>query len=100
MVETLGARRLHPALGHGICPRRPEWRANLLYTKVPHTAIEAHAKAAIAIVNQKSRGRALPGAAFDDLLGGPIGRRMLCYLDVKNLPIGKPDHEEDIERLK
>ena len=39
-------------------------------------------------------------AAFDDLLRCPLGRRMPRNFDVEDLSIGKPDHEEDIERLE
>jgi hypothetical protein len=69
-------------------------------TKVSHAAIKTHAIAAIAIVNQKPLRPPIPRAAFDDLLGGSLGRRMPRNFDVEDLSIGKPDHEEDIERLE
>jgi hypothetical protein len=48
----------------------------------------------------KTVAAAIPRAAFDDLLGCPLGRRMPRNVDVEDLSIGKPDHEEDIERLE
>jgi hypothetical protein len=90
----------HPALGDGIGPRWPEACANLLYTKLSHAAIKTHAIAAIAIVNRKSRPPPIPRAAFDDLLSRPLGRRMPRYLDMQDLSISKPDHEEHIKRLE
>ena len=78
----------------------PEWRANVPYTKVSHAAIKTHAIATIAIVNQKPWWPPIPRAAFDDLLGCPLGGRMPRNFDVEDLSIGKSDHEEDIERLE
>jgi hypothetical protein len=74
--------------------------AGCITFKVSHAAIETHAIAAIAIMNQKPWRPPIPRAAFDDLLGCPLGRRMPCNFDVEDLSIGKPNHEEDIERLE
>ena len=65
-----------------------------------HSAIESHAVAAIAIVNQKSRRPSIPGTAFDNLLGRPFGRRVARHPDVQDFSIGVPNHEEDMERLE
>jgi hypothetical protein len=42
------------------------------YAKVPHATIKARTITAVPIVNQKSRWRPVPGAAFHDLLRCPV----------------------------
>jgi hypothetical protein len=54
--------------------------------------------AAVAIVNQESRWRSIPGAAFHDLLRGPVRCRMPRHCNVEDLPVRKPDDEEDVKR--
>jgi hypothetical protein len=54
--------------------------------------------AAVAIVDQEPRSRSIPGAAFHDLLRGPVRRRMARHCDVENLPVREPDDEEDVKR--
>jgi hypothetical protein len=56
----------------------------LLYAKVLHATIKARTMAAVSIVNQKSRGRLLPGAAFHNLLRCPIRCRMARHFDVED----------------
>ena len=43
---------------------RPKRRTKLPYSEIPHATIEVRAIAAVAIVNQESRRRSTPGAAF------------------------------------
>jgi hypothetical protein len=49
---------------------------------------------------RESVSRENPGAAFDNLLGRPFGRRVACHADVQDFSIGVPNHEEDMERLE
>jgi hypothetical protein len=63
-------------------------------------SIEVRATAAVAIVNQESRRRLIPGAAFHDLLRGPVRCRMPRHCNVEDLPVGEPDDEEDVKRLE
>jgi hypothetical protein len=67
---------------------------------MPHATIKARTIATIPIVNQKSRWRPVPGAAFHDLLGCPICCRMPGHFSVEDLSVGVPNHEEDVKRLK
>jgi hypothetical protein len=71
----------------------------LLYAEVPDSTIKARTVAAISIVNQKSRRRPVPGAAFHDLLCSPIRCRMLCHFGVEAFSVGMPNHEEDVKRF-
>jgi hypothetical protein len=96
MVQTFRSRRPHPSLSNGIGAGRPEWRANLPYSEAPQAAIEVRTIAAVAIVNQKSRWRSVPGAAFHDLLCGPVRCRMPRHLNVEDLPVSESDDEEDV----
>jgi hypothetical protein len=56
--------------------------------------------AAVAIVNQKSGWPSVPGAAFHDLLCGPVRCRMPRHFDVEDLPVSESDDEEDVKRLE
>jgi hypothetical protein len=68
MVQTFGSRRSHPSLRDGIGSGRPERCTDLPYSKTLHATIEVRAIAAVAIVNQESRWRLIPGAACHDFL--------------------------------
>src|SRR6201997_3620778 len=100
MVQTFGSRRSHPSLSDGIGSGRPARRTNLPNSEAPHATIEVRAIAAVAIVNQESRWRSIPGAAFDDLLRGPVRCRMPRHCNVEDLPVREPDDEEDVKRLE
>src|SRR6201984_2156961 len=100
MVQTFGSHRSHPSLSDGIGSGRPERRTNLPYTETPHATIEVHAIAAVGIVNQEPRWRSIPGAAFHDLLRGPVRCRMPRHCNVEDLPVREPDDEEDVKRLE
>src|SRR5215469_13655162 len=92
------SRRSHPSLSNGIGSGRPERRPNLPYSETPHATIEVRAIAAVAIVDQESRWRSIPGAALHDLLRDPC--RMPRHCNVENLPVREPDDEEDVKRLE
>ena len=100
MVRTFGSHRSHPSLSDDIGSGRPERCTNLPYSETPHATIEVRAIAAVAIVNQESRWRSIPGAAFHDLLRGPVRCRMPRHCNVENLPVREPDDEEDVKRLE
>src|SRR6516162_11341302 len=100
MVQTFGSHRSHPSLSDGISAGRPERRTNLLYSETPHATIEVRTIAAVAIVNQESRWRSIPGAAFHDLLRNPVRCRMPRHCNVEDLPVREPDDEEDVKRLE
>src|SRR5262252_6972346 len=100
MVQTFRSRRSHPSLSNGIGSGRPERRPNLPYSETPHATIEVRAIAAVAIVNQESRWRSIPGAAFHDLLRGPVRCRIPGHCNVEDLPVREPDDEEDVKRLE
>jgi hypothetical protein len=68
------------------------------YAKVPHATIKARTIAAVPIVNQKSRWRPVPGAAFHDLLRCPVRCWMPRHFSVEDFSVGMPDHEEDVKR--
>jgi hypothetical protein len=72
LVQTFGSRRSRASLSDGIASGRPEQRTNLPYSETPHATIEVRAIAPVAIVNQESRWRSIPGATFHDLLYGPL----------------------------
>jgi hypothetical protein len=72
----------------------------LPYAKVPHATIKARTIAAIPIVNQKSRWRPVPSAAFHDLLGCPSRYWMPRHFSVEDFSVGVPNHEEDVKRLE
>jgi hypothetical protein len=72
----------------------------LLYAKVPHATIKARTIATIPIVNQKSRWRPVPGAAFHDLLGCPIRCWMPRHLSVGDFSVGVPNHKENVKRFE
>jgi hypothetical protein len=72
----------------------------LPYAKVPHATIKARAIATIPIVNQKSRWRPVPGAAFHDLLRCPIRCWMPRHFSMEDFSVGMPNHEEDVKRLE
>jgi hypothetical protein len=48
----------------------------LAYSETPHATIEVRATATVATVDQESRWRSIPGAAFHDLLRGPVRCRV------------------------
>jgi hypothetical protein len=100
MVQTVGSHRSHPSVRDGIGSGRPERCANLPYSETPHATIEVRAVAAVAIVNQESRRRLIPGAAFHDLLRGPVRCRMPRHGNAEDLPVREPDDEEDVKRLE
>src|ERR1700747_2642579 len=100
MVQTFGSHRSHPSLSDGIGSGRPERCTNLPYSETPHPTIEVRAIAAVTIVNQESRWRSIPGAAFHDLLRGPVRSRMPRHCNVEDLPVREPDDEEDVKRLE
>src|ERR1700751_4674941 len=100
MVQTFGSRRSHPSLSDDIGPGRPERCTNLPYSETPHATIEVRAIAAVAIVNEKSRRHSIRGAAFYDLLRGPVRCRMSRHCDVEDFPVRESDDEEDVKRLK
>src|SRR6201982_3681170 len=100
MVQAFGSHRSHPSLSDGIGLGRPERRTNLPYSQTPHATIEVRAVAAVAIVNQESRWRSIPGAAFHDLLRGPVRCRMPRHCHVEDIPVRAPDDEEDVTRLE
>src|SRR5215472_16466259 len=100
MVQTFGSHRSHPSLSDGIGSGRPERRTNLPYSETPHATIEVRAIAAVAIVNQESRWRSIPGAAFHYLLRGPVRCRIPGHCNVDDLPVRAPDDEEDVKRLE
>src|SRR6201997_2143869 len=100
MVRAFGSHRSHPSLSDGIGLGRPERRTNLPYSQTPHATIEVRALAAVAIVNQESRWPSIPGAAFHDLLRGPVCCRMPRHCNVEDLPVREPDDEEDVKRLE
>src|SRR5215472_5189052 len=98
MVQTFGSHRSHPSLSDGIGSGRPERRTNLPYSETPHATIEVRAIAAVTIVNQESRWRSIPGAAFHDLLRGPVCCRMPRHCNVEALLVREPDDKEDVKR--
>ena len=100
MVQTLRSRGSHPSLSDGIGARRPERRASLPYPEAPYATIEACSIAAVAIVNQKSRWRSIPGAAFYDLLCDPIRCGMPRHFNMEDLSVCESDDEEDVKRLE
>src|SRR5215471_11230421 len=100
MVQTLRSRGSHPSLSDSMGSRRPERRANLPYPEAAHATIEAYSIAAVAIMNQKSRWRSIPGAAFHDLLCDPASRRMPRHFNVEDLSVCESDDEEDVKRLE
>ena len=100
MVQTLRSRGSHPSLSDSMGSRRPERRANLPYPEAAHATIEAYSIAAVAIMNQKSRWRSIPGAAFHDLLCDPASRRMPRHFNVEDLSVCGSDDEEDVKRLE
>jgi hypothetical protein len=51
-------------------------------------------------MNQKSRWRSIPGAAFHDLLCDPASRRMPRHFNVEDLSVCESDDEEDVKRLE
>jgi hypothetical protein len=63
-----------------------------------HVVIKTRAIAAATIVNQESRWRSVPGAAFHDLLRCPLSRWTARHFDVEDFPVGVPNHEEDMKR--
>src|SRR5215470_11630386 len=97
MVQTFGSHGSHPSLSDGV-GWRPQRRTNLPYSETPHATIEVHAIAAVTIVNQESRWRSIPGAAFHDLLRGPVRCRMPRHCNVEALLVREPDDKEDVKR--
>src|SRR6516225_2311413 len=77
-----------------------KWRANLPYPEAPHATIEACAIAAVAIMDQKSRWRSIPGAAFHDLLCDPASCRIPRHFNVDDFSVCEADDEEDVKRLE
>src|SRR5215468_8176751 len=100
MIKTLRSGRSHPSLSDGIGSRRPERRANLAYPEAPHATIEACSIAAVAIMNQKSWWRSIPGAAFHHLLSCPARCWMPRHFNVEDLSVCESDDEEDVKRLE
>jgi hypothetical protein len=49
-------------------------------------------------MNQKSRWRSIPGAAFHDLLCGPAGCRIPRHFNVEDLSVCESDDEENVKR--
>jgi hypothetical protein len=88
MVQTFGSHRSHPSLSDGIRSGRPKRRTNLPYSETPHGTIEVRAVAAVAIVNQDSRRRLIPVAAFHDSLRGPVR-----YYRLFDCPNGEAAHD-------
>src|SRR5215470_14911392 len=54
VLKALSSRRFYPPLRNRVRARCPKWRSHLLNAEAPHAAIECDAKAAVAVVNQKS----------------------------------------------
>ena len=77
-----------------------KWLIEKANPEAPHATIEACSIAAIAIVNQKSRWRSLPGVAFHDLLCDPASRRKPRHFNVDDLSVCESDDEEDVKRLE
>src|SRR5262249_45032303 len=71
VIQAVASHGPDPALGYGIGSRRSEWCANLGNTNIAHPTMEWGAETAVAIMNEKSWRFAIPGAAFDNLLGRP-----------------------------
>jgi hypothetical protein len=67
---------------------------------MPQAAVECGAIATVTVVNQKPWWQSIPRAALHYLLGHPLRCWKSRYCNVQDLSIGKPDHEEDIERLE
>ena len=93
VVQALGSDGSHTAFGDGVGSRRSEWCANLGNTNIAHSTIECGAVTAVAVMNEKSWRLAIPGAAFDNLLGRPRGGGIRHHVHVENLPAGVIDHE-------
>jgi hypothetical protein len=72
----------------------------LPYAKVPQATIKARTIAVISIVNQKSRWRPVPGAAFHYLLRCSIRCWMPRDFSVEDFSVRVPNHEEDVKRLE
>jgi len=72
----------------------------LPYPDAPHATIEACSIVAVAIMNQKSRWRSIPSAAFHDFLCDPASSRMRRHFDVEDLSVCESDDEEDVKRLE
>jgi hypothetical protein len=69
----------------------------LLNTEMPQAALERRAIPAVAIVNQKSWRPSIPSAAFDQLLGRPLGGRTWRHRYVQNFSVDVPDHKKDVK---
>jgi hypothetical protein len=100
MVQTLRSSRSQPSLSDGIGSRRPERRANLPYPEASHATIEACFIATVAIMNQKSRWRSIPGAAFHNLLCDSVSCRMPRHFNVDDLSVCEADDEDDVKCLE
>jgi hypothetical protein len=97
VVQVLASHGPDPAL-YGVGSRRSEWYANLSNTNIAHSTIECGAVTAVAVMNEKSWRLAIPGAAFDNLLGRPRDGGIRRHVHVENLPAGVIDHEEHVQR--
>ena len=67
-----------------ILPRGSTSRNDLLDSHVPHPASEHYAEDGVAIAEQKPRLCSVGRKRLDDLLGGPLGRRMRCHVEVND----------------
>ena len=77
-----------------------KWLIEKANPEAPHATIEACSIAAVAIMDQKSRWRSIPGAAFHDLLCDPASCRMPRHFNVEDLSVCEADDEEDVKRLE
>ena len=100
MVQALRSHRSHPSLSDGIGSMQPERRATLPYPEAPQATIEACSIAAVAIMNQESWRRSIPGAAFHHLLCDPASCRMSRHFNVEDLSVSESNDEEDVKRLE
>ncbi len=67
-----------------IRPQGSTSRNDLLDSHVLHLASEHCAEDGVAIAEQKPRLCSVGRKRLDDLLGGPLGRRMRCHVEVND----------------
>ncbi|HVA92100.1 MAG TPA: hypothetical protein VNL71_19915, partial [Chloroflexota bacterium] len=99
LVQALSPSGPHPALGHRVGARCPEWRLLTVEGQVGGAPAEFRAPSPVTVMDQISR-FAVPGGGFDQLPPNPGGGGMGGDLEVDKRAPPMADEEEDVQRLE
>src|SRR5262245_32636738 len=99
MIETFSANTSNDSFRVRILERRTGRGDHFLNLHSFHPASKLRSVDRISIPEQISR-RGVIRKCFDELLRGPLGRRMLCHIEMNDLPATVEKNDEAVQNAE